>query len=89
MRKITIKKNRPKPLNLERRLRELFAMDRLYTIPDLIELTGHDEAYLRSKISMLQNQKYSGDPLVLKRQRCSDGLKRIGNLMAQQLCRMK
>ena len=89
MRKITIKKNRQKPLNLERRLRELFAMDRLYTIPDLMELTGHDEAYLRSKLAMLQNKKYTVEPLVLKRQRCSDGLKRIGNLTAQQLCRMK
>jgi hypothetical protein len=76
----------PKKQSLESRLRELFALDRLYTIDDLVKSTGHKQNYVRTKVSMIQNALYTENPVKLSWRRCPDGIKRFGNPSATKIC---
>ena len=72
---------------LEDKLRNLFHEYYLYTIDDLVKLTGSDGLYVYSKISDLQHKKRSGirGRLELKRVVSDDGKKRIGRLSSTEL----
>ena len=69
-----VKKNK-----LEDRLRELFNQSFLYTIDDIVRLSGYPKSYVRTKISNLQNSRYTDDPLTIVWVRCEDNIKRVGS----------
>lgn len=75
-----------KTKSLQIKLKELFSMDRLYTIEDLVRLTGHKEPYVRSAVSMVQNRKYANPPTELVWKKCSDRIRRFGNPKATKIC---
>lgn len=76
-----------KSLNIK--LRDLFSMDRLYTIDDLVRLTNNKEPYVRSAVSMVQNPKYSKPPVKLVWKKCTDNVRRFGNPLANKICEVK
>jgi hypothetical protein len=69
---------------LEDMLRDLFRDPWLYTVDELVELTGHKEPSIRVKISELQNPKRCGDrgPVKIKFQRDDAGVKLVGGVDA-------
>jgi hypothetical protein len=81
-RKKQVRKNQ----SLADRLRELFTIDRLYTIDDLSKITGYKKNYVRSQVSILQNSDYTPDPINLVQKRGDDQIKRFGNPEATQIC---
>lgn len=85
MKLLKFKKSSRKKQGLHQKLKDLLKMDILYTIDDLVYLTGYKENYVRSAISMIQNQKYMNPPVEIIWKKCEDQVKRLGNPTATNI----